>query len=567
MRGLPEIELPPRARSLSAGIGRAGRNPWPPLLILAVLVVSFAWRFSALVVQRHNGFLSFDYDLGIYDQGIYLLGHGRQFLTVRGLRFLGHHWNPATVLFVPAYWLGAGPNLLDVSQALAVSVAAVPVFLGTRKLTRSGWIALIVASVYLFHPSTGFLIEELFHPETMAIPFVLGAWALAEHERWRWYAAFVVGALLWKEDVALATAMLGLAVVWRKNRRYGLLTFGGSVAYFFAATKLFIPAILGRAPFYEELFGRLGSSMSELARNAVLHPMRVYGVLKDHQAETYAHHILRPFGYIGLLSPTSLLIGLPQYLVNLLSTLSFIWDPKYHYIAMPLVGATVAAGRAIANRSTRWARWAMALIAAASSFGVRNTGVGPWSTQFNEGYWATAEQPRVPAYRRALAVVPNDPRIVTSSPYFFTPHLTHRYEAYTFPNPWVATLWGVKQENARDPRRVDYMITDESVMGTGHLKIYNDVVVHSTLFGEVFREGSVVVWKRIADRLHPYPTGVASPPTIVPLTAAAPPTGAVRPGNVTAGVAAAVTPSSGAVIRPVRSSHPRRGASSSAVTR
>ena len=163
--------------------------------------------------------------------------------------------------------------------------------------------------------------------------------------------------------------------------------------------------------------------------------------------------------------------------------------------------------------------------------------------------------------------MPNDPRIVTSSPYFFTPHLTHRYEAYTFPNPWVATLWGVKQENARDPRRVDYMITDESVMGTGHLKIYNDVVVHSTLFGEVFREGSVVVWKRIADRLHPYPTGVASPPTIVPLTAAAPPTGAVRPGNVTAGAAAAVTPSSGAVIRPVRSSHPRRGASSSAVTR
>lgn len=509
-----------------------GRNPHPPVVVLVVLMLCFAWRFSVLVVQRHNQFLSFDYDLGIYDQGIYLLGHGRQFLTVRGLRFLGHHWNPAAVLFVPAYWLGAGPNLLDVSQAIAVTSAAIPVFLATRKLTRSGWIALALASVYLFHPSTGFLIQELFHPETMAIPFVLGAWAFAEHERWRWYTAFAIGAVLWKEDVALAIALLGMVVVWRKNRRYGLVTFGGAMAYFFLATKLIIPRILGRAPFYEELFGTLGSSMSELARTAVLHPMRVYAVLRDHQAETYAHHILRPFGYIGLLSPLPLLIGLPQFIVNLLSSLSFIWDPRYHYIAMPLAAATVAAARAIATRRTRAARWALALIAVVSSFGVRNSGVGPWSAKFDDGYWATAARPQAAAYRRALKVVPTDARIVTSSPYFFTPHLTHRYQAYTFPNPWVPTLWAVKGENPRNPRSVDFVITDEAVMGADHLAVYDDVVVRSGKFVEVFREGSVVVWMRVDDRLRPYPPDVATPATIVPsILGRVAPAGAIRPGN------------------------------------
>ncbi len=513
-------------------LGDIGRNPHPPVLFLVVLMLCFAWRFSVLVVQRHNQFLSFDYDLGIYDQGIYLLGHGRQFLTVRGLRFLGHHWNPATALFVPAYRLGAGPNLLDVSQAIAVTSAAVPVFLATRKLTRSGWIALALAAVYLFHPSTGFLIQELFHPETMAIPFVLGAWAFAEHEKWRWYAAFAIGAVLWKEDVALAVALLGVAVVWRKNRRYGLATFGGAMAYFFMVTKLIIPRILGRAPFYEELFGTLGSSMSELARTAVLHPMRVYTVLKDHQAETYAHHILRPFGYIGLLSPLALLIGLPQFIVNLLSNLSFIWDPRYHYVAMPLAAATVAAARAIATRRTRAARWSLALIAVASSFGVRNAGVGPWSAKFDDGYWATAAQPQAPAYRRALKVVPTDPRIVTSSPYFFTPHLTHRYQAYTFPNPWVPTLWAVKGENPRNPQSVDFVITDEAVMGADHLAVYDDVVVRSGKFAEVFREGSVVVWMRVADRLRPYPPDVTTPATIVPsILGRLAPAGAIRPGN------------------------------------
>ena len=536
MRPLPQLVVPPRVRSAAERVATGLRDPWPPVCILAVMTLAFAWRFSSLVVGRHNAFLSFDYDLGIYDQGIYLLGHGRQFLTVRGLRFLGHHWNPAVALFVPAYWLGAGPNLLNVCQAVAVSAAAIPVFLATRRITSSGWIALAIAAVYLFHPSTGFLIEELFHPETMAIPFVLGAWAFAEHGRWRWFAAFAIGAVLWKEDVALAVAFLGLAVVWRKNRRYGIATFVGAMAYFFAATKLIIPRILGRSPFYEELFGTLGSSMSELARTALLHPNEVYAVLRDHQAETYAHHILRPFGYIGVFSPASLLVGLPQFIVNLLSSLSFIWDPKFHYIAMPLAAATIAAGRAIATRRTRGARWAMATVAVFASFGMRNSGVGPWSTKFDDGYWATAPQPMVPAYRRAVAVVPDDPRIVTSSPYFFTPHLTHRFEAYSFPNPWVPTLWAVKGENPRDPRRVDYVVTDERVLGADHLAIYEANVVNSGNFTEVFREGTVVVWMRTADRLRPYPSGVRVPPTVAPtvMTTIAP--GGIRPGNATARV-------------------------------
>lgn len=521
-----------------------GRHRLPPVAVLSVLVVSFAWRFSVLAVERHNQFLSFDYDLGIYDQGVYLLGQGRQFLTVRGLRFLGHHWNPAAAVFVPAYWLGAGPNLLNVAQAVAVTSAAVPIFLATRTLTRSGWIAVTLAAVYLFHPSTGFLIEELFHPETMAIPFVLGAWAFAEHEKWRWYAAFAIGALLWKEDVALAVALLGLVVVFRKNRRYGMITFVGSTAYFFLATKFIIPRILGRAPFYEELFGPLGSSMSELARNAIVHPMRVYDVLRDHDAEAYAHHILRPFGYIGLLGSSALLIGLPQFLVNLLSDLSFIWDPMYHYVAMPLVAATVAAVRAVVTRRTRAARWVLVLIAAGSSVGVRNTGVGPWSTKFDDGYWATGEQPKAPSYRRALKAVPDDPRIVTSSQYFFTPHLTHRYEAYTFPNPWVTTLWAVNKENPRDPRRVDYVVTDESTLGSRDRPIYDEFVVRSNEFAEVFREGSVVVWLRVANRLKPYPADVPTPSTIVPSVIAPPlPPGSVRPDNGDAGrVAAASSP-------------------------
>ncbi len=478
----------------------AGRNLFTQTIPFTLLMTATLWygfTFLVLAVRRHNEFGSFDYDLGIYDQGIWLLGHGRQFLTVRGLRFLGHHWNPATFVFVPAYLLGAGPNLLNASQAIAVSMGTIPTYFGTKKVTRSSWIALAIALAYLAHPSTGWLIQELFHPETMAIPFVLAAWAFAEHEKWRWYFAAVVCSLLWKEDIALAVAFLGLVVVWRKNKKYALLTFFGSAIYFLVATRYIIPYMLGRPAFYEELFGNLGKTPTDLAKNAVVHPTRFYNVLRDHDAEQYGHSVLRSYGYVSLLSPTSLLIGMPQFLVNLLNTLNFIWDPRYHYVAMPVVSATIAASRGIANRVNKWSRWGLVIIVLLFSFGVRNQGIGPWSDQYRSGYWALGPQELSPAYRQALAVVPDDPKVVTASMYYLTPHLTHRYEAYTFPNPFRPANWGVNGENPRNAGRVDYVIVNDLFLGGSDKEVYEKQVVGSGEFAEVFRKGNVVVWKRV----------------------------------------------------------------------
>jgi uncharacterized membrane protein len=478
--------------------------------LLMVAVVWYALRFSQLVIRRHNEFGSFDYDLGIYDQGIWLLGEGRQFLTVRGIRFFGHHWNPATVLFVPFYkWFGAGPNLLNVAQAIAVSAGAIPTYVATRKISRSSWIGLAVAIAYLGHPSSGWLIQELFHPETMAIPFVLGAWAFALHDRWRWYGACIVMALLWKEDIALATAMLGLFVVWRKNRSISLITFFGSVAYFLVSTKLIIPAFLGRNVFYEDLYGDLGSSMSDIGKTAITDPSKVQKVLRDHDAEKYANSIMRPYGYIGFLSPSYLMVGVPQFFANLLSTLGFIWDPRFHYVAMPLVGSTMAAARAIATRTKWWLRCALVVVMLLFVHGVRNDGIGPWSSKYDDGFWPTSNQRTTAIWKEAISHIPDDPTVVTSSMYLATPHLTHRPEAYTFPNPWKISYWGVGGEQPRDARRVDYVVLNEQSLGEQDRATYNDAIVNSGDFQLVFRpapsDPQIVTWRRINNGLHSLP--------------------------------------------------------------
>ncbi len=67
------------------------RDRLPRYLAIAMCVVYFA-VFERLVWLRHDHFGTFDYDLGMYDQGIWQLAHGRGFMTVRGMHIFGQCW-------------------------------------------------------------------------------------------------------------------------------------------------------------------------------------------------------------------------------------------------------------------------------------------------------------------------------------------------------------------------------------------------------------------------------------------------------------------------------------------
>ena len=87
----------------------------------------FAVVFGRLGVQHHDNFGTWSYDMGIYDQGFWLVSRGGQsFMTVRGMDFWGHHLNLIVLAFVPFYWLGAGPSFLYVAQASVLGLGSVP---------------------------------------------------------------------------------------------------------------------------------------------------------------------------------------------------------------------------------------------------------------------------------------------------------------------------------------------------------------------------------------------------------------------------------------------------------
>ena len=151
----------------------------PVVAVMAGMIAVWSVTFIVLGWMRHDHFATFGFDMGIYDQGIWLLSRFKDpFITIRGLAFFGHHMNPALTVFVPAYWLGAGPHFLLVVQVLAQASGAVAIYLLARDRLGERWLAVALAAVLLLNPTYQYLTWEYFHPDALALgPLLFAYWA------------------------------------------------------------------------------------------------------------------------------------------------------------------------------------------------------------------------------------------------------------------------------------------------------------------------------------------------------------------------------------------------------
>jgi uncharacterized membrane protein len=177
--------------------------------------------FGTLTWRQQSNFGTFGFDMGIYDQGIWLVSRGRTpFVTVRGLNYFGHHVNLVTLLLVPGYWLGGGPHLLYLVETLALASGAAPLYLlGVDRIGRA-WPAAILALTYLLYPSLEWINWWHFHPDALIIAPLLWAYLFARRRRLRPFVISVIIALSCKEDAALAVLVLGLLIAYRAWRTH-----------------------------------------------------------------------------------------------------------------------------------------------------------------------------------------------------------------------------------------------------------------------------------------------------------------------------------------------------------
>jgi uncharacterized membrane protein len=468
-----------------------------PVTALGGLIFVYLAVFGTLTWRQQSNYGTFGFDMGIYDQAIWLLAHFKTpFDTIRGLNYFGQHVNLVTLLFVPAYWLGAGPHFLFAVETVWISAGAVPIWLLGRDRMQNPWIPLGLSAAYLLYPSTEWINEWMFHPDALIIAPLMFAYWLATRRRWGWFWVATGLALSCKEDAGLAVFALGF-VLWLKHREraWGAVTAAAGLAWFLICTKLIIPlANGGGEPFYTALFPGYGNSVFQIIKNLVVHPTKWMKTAVDPTNMTYYAQLGWPVGMVALLEPAVLPIILPQLLVNVISGEGYTNNIQYYYSSIVLAGIFLATVEACGRRgrTPSGRRFMVAFVFAAALACNVAWSPSPIGVKYHNGTWA-GPTPKDKVINEAISIVPKGASV--SATYLIDDHMTHRVLIYEYPNPWVVSNWGLSNTWApQDPNKVDWMVLDTTLTGN-QTALYEDLQEDGQ-FKAVFEEDGILVLQR-----------------------------------------------------------------------
>lgn len=341
--------------------GRGGRlvrllAAGPVWLVGIAGTLAAGWAAS-LLLGRVNGLSAPPYDLAFFQQIIWNVGtSGLWISSFHQGSFLGLHFSP--LLVIPAALerlFGLDVRVLNVIHALAVGGLVPAGFLFLRAILRPSRAADLVASgLAIAIPVWGItqdVIRSDFHPETIGVGLALVAgWAgLTGRPRIMWIAAIL--ALLTREDVAYAVAIIGLVVAVRGNRalrRQGRILAVVATVWAIAVFGILMPAIrAGVATDTDSYYAWLGGGLGVL-----LAPFN--------QSAAVVAHVARPTPWLAvagmivallglpLLRPRWLVLALPPLMAVLLSDNFFQANLRLQYgliLVVPLIVAAGSGGR------------------------------------------------------------------------------------------------------------------------------------------------------------------------------------------------------------------------------
>jgi uncharacterized membrane protein len=446
----------------------------PVLWATALLASVYAIWFSAYTCIQHMRFQTFAFDLGTFDQGIWLAGHGTDyFVTVRGLPLLGDHVRLFSFFLAPLYWIWDDVRALLVAQSVFIAAGAFFVCrISLRMLPSRPFVALALAASFLLHPANQNLNLDHAHPDAFAMTLILASVDFLGAGRLVAFSIAAALAMSCKEDVPLVYAALGAVMMLdRARRRLGFTIAAVSSSFFLFSMFVILP-----------YFNR-GAGFFRLGRKGFLGSFGLYGTeatwllekLTGPESITYLLQIGATNLFVFLLAPLAIVPALPQIAANLLSDAGYMRNLEYHYHTSVVAFLYVGTVAALASTERIRARLAERRAPAAAILGGL-LAIAPlafvasavatnlaWSRvpvtypgvvfRYYEAY---RKDPQFEKARSLLDRIPPD--AVVTADYTTLPHISHRRRIYMYPNPFEVNNWGVDGENMHNPDDVEYIV-------------------------------------------------------------------------------------------------------------
>jgi len=512
------------ARQFDAGWWQRRIDPRAQRLVAGAALLS-ALVFGGLLAARYATWHSFVFDLGSYDQKIWLASTRPDLASVLEQTYRGGvrvspcgtarywgicHFQPLYVGYALLYRLWPSPLALLGLQALLVASGAVPCYLlGVARL-GSPAAGVLGAALYLLHPAVQFNALLDFRPDHVAIPFLLWAFWLVDRKREIPATAAAAVPALAKESLLLSFAMFGLYLAARRRR----VALGLAVCVAGAGVFYVVAFHLLSAPGRSEGSFMIGRYLSGQA--ALLSPGLAARKL------VYIGTLFGPVGFLPLLAPLALLPAIPSLAVSLLSNdiaLASIHSQYSAAVVGPLFAALFGALARLARRpGTRLepTRTLAGLVVLSAAFSVA---LGPtplslnfWNARWG-GHWHYRQYlpDRQAALDEAESVIPADPDVmVVTQNDVNSARLAHRHFYFAFPN-------GLERADyvLLDERRLPfvYWVPDAALYERVERRLRNDLA-----YRRVFERDGIVVFARGGER-NPGPPdlgGAPAPPGSMP---------------------------------------------------
>lgn len=370
---------------------------------------------------RHLLFYSTAFDLGIYDQVVYLISQGMPPISsFLGFHHMGNHAAYSVYPLALLYALYPAVYWLLIVQAVCLALGALPTWLLAQQAGLSPSLCRAMVVAYLLYPLVLNVNLFDFHPEVMALPAILAAIWVARAGKVGWFCVAIGFILGCKDALSLTVAAMGAWLfVFEKRRFCGALALIAGVAWFLIATQWIIPTFSGGEVAAVGRYNYLGDSVLEIALNLLLQPGIILGRVFSLETAQYFMVLLFPLAW-GL-SPyhlAPLVSAIPALVVNILSESGGQRDLVHQY-SLPIlpfllvsVMMALSAGRGWLQRA-RWIMlWSLAAFVITENY---------YSSNFR--YFSALDTWR--ASREAIAQIPAHAGGVMTDNYYGA-HLSQR---------------------------------------------------------------------------------------------------------------------------------------------
>jgi uncharacterized membrane protein len=361
------------------------------------------------------------------------------------INWLGYHFNPILLAFVPFYLICPAAEWLILFQAAAISITAWPLYLIARHVVQSDRAAFLWAVVYLVNPFVLNAAAWDFHPVALAAPLMaLGVLAIEKRQPWLFGLSCLL-LLLIQEHFGIAVAGFGV-LWWLRNRSLtpALAALCMGIAHTVLVLGVIMPALsptgshimMGDDLGQLSRYGWLGESPGEIVRNVFSDPVAVAKrILVDLGGAKYLALLLVPLLATPLIGVEFLLPGLADLSANLLSANPM---PRglFSYHSISLMPVLIAAGIYGSSRmASKWRGHSTDDLAKLVLWGTLILGyfAAPLPLPYAQNYWQPAEWPVEP--EKTLSAIRNllPPGVSVSAQGNVGAHFSQRYRVYPFP--------------------------------------------------------------------------------------------------------------------------------------